>query len=324
MPRYHHASSRIWSPSQSYQYDRRNVHRSAHRTHAPTFDGNVFKYPAPEFINDFEEYIDRITINSFVSQRDVCYMFSISMCDDALLWMKMFGREYSTYALIRAAFLRAYWGPEVQRRVREDFYYGSYRQTGPISKLAPYFIGMLRRVKNLTSPPSECDFLAIMREHYPPHLQHEIKKLFRAEDVYLMLMERDRIINRCSQLHKIRLQRQKELRNQYDNRCDTDDEDNVDLSPTTPAKTETESQCSRKTMKSTYSDNDLPRSLGGGSCSKPNGKGYNKSNPSTHQLSSPPKNTALTERFELRGEPGDREKCRMRNVTTVYCSIPYG
>ena len=170
---------------------------SSHRCHPPTFDGNAFKYPAPEFIWDFEEYVDRISTNSFVSYSDLCYMFNNCMRDDALLWMKVFGRRNSNYDTMKAAFLRTYWGSEVQRRVREDYYYGSYRQRGSTSKTAPYFLGILRRVNNLDSPPSESEFITVISEHFPSNVQYQIRKLFRAVDVYLLLLGRDRIMNRC-------------------------------------------------------------------------------------------------------------------------------
>lgn len=167
---------------------------------APIFDGNVFRNPAPEFIEDFRTYLAVHAGYRPLEEEVKCSIFLACLTNDAKVWAKVFGRRHCTYASLEAAFCRRFWGPDVQWRIRDEFLYGSYRQRGVISKMGKYFAGMLRRVSYLSPAPPEQLFIDTIAAHFPFHLQQQLKRLSLVEDAYLLLIQRDRTLNYSAQL----------------------------------------------------------------------------------------------------------------------------
>nr|XP_029729097.1 uncharacterized protein LOC115266710 [Aedes albopictus] len=197
---------------------------------------------------DYECFVATHAATHFLTEEVKCSVFLASLLNDAKVWAKVFGRRYQTYEALKAAFLRRFWGYDVQWRIKDEFAYGTYRQRGAVSKMGKYFIGMLRRVSYLPQPPSEQEFIETSGAHFPFHLQQQMKRLSSIEDAYLLLIHRDRTISYSARLNKLRQQR----KNEQDK-----------------ARTPTESYCyaccgSNDDAESTDSTDNQPRRLGGG------------------------------------------------------------
>lgn len=174
---------------------------------SPKHDGNAFRYPAAEFIADLEKFMDEKNLRC-CSRNVLLY----SLEGDAKLWAKVFAANKASYAALKSAFLARFWGPDIQRRVIEDFLYGSYRQRGQQSKMGKYFLGLLNRVKNLDAVPTDQTIIATVSEHFPFHLQQQIRRKPSLEDVYNTLLELDRAITSAAKTYAERMRRNKYLR----------------------------------------------------------------------------------------------------------------
>uniref|UniRef100_A0A8D8AT61 (northern house mosquito) hypothetical protein n=1 Tax=Culex pipiens TaxID=7175 RepID=A0A8D8AT61_CULPI len=175
---------------------------------APKFDGNMFGYPAVEFIQDFEEYISWLQYKYRVNEWTKRNLFLSCLEKDARLWAKVFGSKNQTCEDLMASFLRRFWGADIQRRIKEEFFYGTYRQKGQWSKMGLYFIGMLRRVSHVILSLPDYYFLETIGFHFPHHIQLQLMKRQSAEEAYLYLLEVDRSLNTATQIYKERQQRQ--------------------------------------------------------------------------------------------------------------------
>lgn len=203
--------------ARSTSYPHRNNHRTYHARKvtvwdiplrwAPKFNGNVHRYPTPEFLQDFDEFIHRLEFRYDVDDYDQREIFFMCLEGDAAQWGRVFGSKISNFYLVRLAFERRFWGPDIQRRLQQEFNFGTYRQRSEKSKMAPYYIGYLRRMQALVPDLSGSHFNYVISHHYPFHIQQLIQNQNSLDDVYCFLLEEDRINNVIAEGRRIRCQR---------------------------------------------------------------------------------------------------------------------
>ncbi|XP_062698579.1 uncharacterized protein LOC109401259 isoform X1 [Aedes albopictus] len=200
-------------PTNNYRSNNnRRWHNNYHKPYmpvirAPRFDGTIIGYPAPQFLKDFETYISSLRRSYFVPRSSLIDIFRSCLEKDGAIWMSTFGGKYRSFEELTNAFLRRFWSTTVQRHIQDQFQYGTYKQRAQRSKMSNYFLAILRRMIHVTHPPTDSHFIETIGYHFPFHIQQKINKMRSTEEVYLYLLEEDRMRNYCMQLYLQRCER---------------------------------------------------------------------------------------------------------------------
>lgn len=155
----------------------------------PWFTSNSDFFTTAEFLERFEKY-------SHVQNAGATDSWMISMVYDCLsgspkIWYRMYSYKFVSWDLFKMLFLKQFWGNRRQREFKNLLHSGTYEQKGKTSKMSTYFARMLSKARYMTLPPTECEILSLLTEHFPKPIREDLRHANSIETFYDFLIEED-------------------------------------------------------------------------------------------------------------------------------------